>query len=163
MSRAIRRIICVGNRFVSGDDTGPRVFDFLSKFRLPDGVEVIDGGLAGLNLLSLVESSEKVVFVDSLSGFCEHGKVAELERDALLNGIHAINYGHSGGINYLFRALPFVCEGKLPDIFVVGSEGIADNKTIKSIAEKSLEIIAVGVRDDHDYEVMTQRGTCKNE
>ena len=45
------RIICVGNRLVAADAAGPQVHDRLAGRPLPPGVELVDGGLQGLDLL----------------------------------------------------------------------------------------------------------------
>ena len=61
----VRRIICIGNRYVPADAAGFRVHRRLTGLTLPPDVELIDGGLAGLNLLRLLEHVDRVVFVDS--------------------------------------------------------------------------------------------------
>jgi Ni,Fe-hydrogenase maturation factor len=49
----MNRIVCIGNRYVHGDDLGPRVYDQLTARALLNDVQVIDGGVAGLNLLRI--------------------------------------------------------------------------------------------------------------
>jgi len=137
------RIICVGNRFKPGDDAGPRVYDYLAERDLPDGVELIDGGLAGINLLGLVESAQRVVFVDSLKGFAGPGEVVVLDGVAEAGGMD-VSYGHSGGLGYLLKALPEVCEGDPPPVLVVGMEGDADGPGIASLARTCLELATKG-------------------
>ena len=134
------RIICVGNRYVPGDDTGPRVFDRLAAAPLPAGVRLADGGLAGLNLLGLFEGEDRVVVVDAIAGGGSAGSVATLSRDQVAAG----RYGHSGGLAYLLGVLSAVCEGPVPEVTLVGSEGVADDDTIARIAERALEIAACG-------------------
>ena len=51
-----------------------QVFDRLQEMQpLPAGIELIEGGLAGLNLLPLLERGGRVVFVDAVSGFYRTG------------------------------------------------------------------------------------------
>ena len=78
----MRRIVCIGNRYfgVGFDDVGPRVYDALAN-RLPQGVEVIDGGLAGLGLLRWFDAAGCLVFVDTVSGFGPAGSVHVLEAE----------------------------------------------------------------------------------
>lgn len=140
----IARIICVGNRYVPGDDTGPRVYDHLLKAPIPENVEIMDGGLMGLDLLSLIEGTTRVVFVDSLSGFNGSGQAVVL--DGIEVGKDATaGYGHSGGLEYLLRILPEVWEGDLPEVFLVGAEGLPDEQIIASIAKKCIAIAAGGL------------------
>ena len=64
----MNRIICLGNPFVESDSLGPRVFAELSARGLPPGVELIDGGLAGLNLLRFLDDCQRVVLADVVLG-----------------------------------------------------------------------------------------------
>jgi len=137
------RIICVGNRYASGDDTGPRVFDFLARKPPPEDVEIIDGGLSGLNLLGLVEDAKRVIFVDSISGFGRQGEVVVM--DGMEAGSEtSMNYGHSGGLSYLLRVLPEVIKDELPEVLLVGVEGLADDQTIACAADTCMRLIMEG-------------------
>ena len=73
------RILCIGNRFVSGDDFGPRVYDTLAGMTRPADIEIVDGGLAGLNLLRYLEDGLPIVFVDALSGFAPTGEITVID------------------------------------------------------------------------------------
>ncbi|MBU0641004.1 MAG: hydrogenase maturation protease [Planctomycetes bacterium] len=137
----MKRIICVGNRFCPQDAAGPRVYDRLAGTTLPPGVEVIDGGLAGLDLLRFVEGAERVIFVDAVSGFAAPSHIAVLEGESVAQ--HAEQaYGHSAGLAYLLRALPLVCAGPAPQILLVGIEGPAEECTIASATELCLNLTA---------------------
>ena len=63
------RIICIGNRFVEEDAAGLAVYDRLLEMDLPSSIQVIEGGLAGLNLLAHLEHGGRIVFVDTVTGF----------------------------------------------------------------------------------------------
>ena len=47
----MKRIICVGNRHSAADAAGPLVYERLARMERPLDIEVIDGALAGLDLL----------------------------------------------------------------------------------------------------------------
>jgi len=135
----ITRIICVGNRYAADDEVGPRTYEILAGRARPAEVEVVEGGLAGLNLLGLMEGVGRVVLVDTLAGFTEPGQVV------MMDGIEAglkisSGYGHGNGLGYLLRMLPTVWEGKLPEIIVIGLEGRADAQAINRLAETCLEL-----------------------
>lgn len=138
------RIICVGNDLRPEDSLGPRVFGLLSGRELGDGVQVVDGGLQGLNLLGLVERSERVVFVDSLSGFGKPGEVQVLS-DSDPSVELPSDFGHSSGLGYLLRALEVGCDGTPPRWDVVGAEGTPDGGIVSAVAERAL---AVALRRD---------------
>jgi hydrogenase maturation protease len=134
----MRRIICVGNRYRVGDDAGPRVYDHLSQRPLPPGVELYDGGLGGLNLLGLVETAGRAVFVDNVRGFGAPGEVLVLGA-ADLPDDPGQAFDHASGLGYLLRVLPRVCPGPLPEVSIVGIEGEADAESVERAAALALE------------------------
>lgn len=141
----MRRIICIGNRYAAQDAAGPRVYERLLQSTLPPDVEVIDGGLAGLNLLRFVEGAEQVVFVDQVSGF-GHNKDASSEIVVLgaadVAALTETQYKHSAGLAYLLHILPEVCEGTVPHILVVGIEGQLDEGIIDQAASLAMQILS---------------------
>lgn len=138
------RIICVGNRYRPEDSAGPMVYDQLVSNRLPRDIEVIDGGLAGLNLLRFIHDAYRVVFIDAVNGFRPSGGVFVLDTEDASRHADTI-FDHSSGLSYCLRVLPEVHDGKLPEIFVVGIEGTPDTDKILKAAELSLKIAAQGV------------------
>ena len=146
----MRRVICLGNRLVPGDDAGPRVYDRLAGVPLPPGVEVIDGGLAGLNLLRLVEGAEQVIFVDAVQGSCAAGGVEMLDAEQVASTAE-VGFDHRAGLAYLLRVLPRVCAGPLPRVGIVGIgtpiDGGVDDGPIKAAATLALQLVGAWPRD----------------
>jgi hydrogenase maturation protease len=136
---SMTRVICVGNRFVEGDDLGPRVHDMLVARGVPAGIDLVDGGMAGLGLLSLVEGRERVVFVDAVSGFGAPGEVVVLDRARAVAGASP-GYGHQGGLHYLLAVLPEVLDGPLPSVTVVGAEAPFESATLDKVAAAALAL-----------------------
>lgn len=137
-----RAIVCIGNALVPGDDLGYRVHAFLAERAVPEGIELVDGGLKGIDLLPLVEGRERVVFVDAVAGFGQEGEVVILDRETAAAG--AVSYGHAAGLSYLLRLLPEVCPPPIPECLVVGAEGPADPGVVRATAEMSLEVAIHG-------------------
>jgi len=135
-------VICLGNRYVPGDDVGCRVYDHLADGVTPPEVEIIDGGLCGLDLLRLVEGKRRVVFADAVAGIAESGGMVVLSRQQVAD--YAGRYGHGAGLPYLLRLLPQVCRSPLPEIALVGAEGAVDDCTVRALAERCLEIAIHG-------------------
>jgi hydrogenase maturation protease len=131
-------VICLGNRFVAGDDAGCRVFDHLTGSALPEGIELVDGGLCGLDLLRLVEGRRRVVFVDAVAGMARPGDIAVLGREQI--AACAGSYGHGAGLPYLLQLLPQVCAAPLPEIALVGAEGSLDEAAIHALAQRAMEV-----------------------
>ena len=138
--KMLKRIICVGNRLMQEDIAGPMVFDQLATRSLPNDVELIDGGLAGLDLLRFISGADLVIFVDTLNGFESSNPVRIVSIDDAARHADAI-FDHSAGLTYLLQILPHVHEGKLPEIFLVGIEDLADPHEITNAAELCLELI----------------------
>lgn len=119
------------------------VYDLLVSNRLPGDIEVIDGGLAGLNLLRFIHGADRVVFIDAVNGFRPSGGVIVLNAEHASRHADTI-FGHSAGLAYCLRVLPEVHDSKLPEIFVVGIEGTTDPDKILKAAEMSLKIASQG-------------------
>ncbi len=139
----MRRIICIGNRYAAEDAAGPAVYDHLRRLELPAGLELIDGGLAGLDLLRYLEGAEQVVFVDSVSGAQRgdlNNTVIVLAGEEVA-ALASSRYDHSAGLAYLLRILPEVCEGALPQVRLVGIRGHPDQAAIHEAAALALKIV----------------------
>lgn len=133
-------IICLGNRFVPGDNLGCRVFDHLSE--IPSDIDIIDGGLCGLDLLRLLDKKHRVVFVDVVTGMGETGDIVVLDRERIAS--HASHYGHGAGLPYLLEMMPHVCPPPWPDIALVGATEAVDDALIRALARRSLEVATYG-------------------
>ncbi len=134
----MNRIICIGQRYSPEDAVGPVVYDRLAAMA-PPGVEVIDGGLAGLGLLRFVEGADRVVFVDAVRGFARTQRVLTLDPAEVASFAEGA-YGHSSGLPYLLRALPAVCEGRAPEIAIVGIEGPPDEHAATEAARLAVAL-----------------------
>ena len=134
------RIICIGNRFFKPDAAGPMVYDLLSRRQLPESVELIDGGLAGLNLLRFLENAGLVVFIDTVSGFRESPGIVILDS---FESLHIDeDCDHNTGLSYLLRIAPLVLTGGMPFIILIGIEGEPDSSLCAQAAQKCLDIVA---------------------
>jgi hydrogenase maturation protease len=138
-----KKIICVGNRYQPGDSAGPLVYEQLVNNAITRDIELIDGGLAGLNLFRFMQGADRVVFIDAVNGFRPFGGVIVLDAEDASRHADTV-FGHSAGLSYFLRVLPEVHDGKLPEIFVVGIEGVPDSDKILKAAEVSLKIATLG-------------------
>jgi hydrogenase maturation protease len=149
----MKRIICIGNRYVPEDAAGLRVYDQLVHMSLPQDIEVIDGGLAGLDLLQFIEGAERVVFVDRIVGFSQPqpGQGQWNESDAIVvldtsdvTALATRRYDHTAGLAYLLRVLPMVCEGVIPSIQLVGIKSYPCDEVVRKATEIALNIARKG-------------------
>lgn len=58
-------VLGLGNPLRGDDGVGPRVVAELEDREVPEGVELLDGGTGGLDLLQIIEGQERVVIVDA--------------------------------------------------------------------------------------------------
>ncbi len=59
-------VLGIGNLLMSDDGVGPRLLEAVRARRdWGEGVEFVDGGAGGLNLLNVVESAERMVVFDA--------------------------------------------------------------------------------------------------
>ena len=135
----MKRIICIGNRFDPRDSAGPRIFDLLSKMDLPPEIEVIDGGVAGLNLLRFFDDAEQIVLVDAVSGCGAPGEVLVLEPTAVVASEQS--FGHSVGLPYLLQVLRATGAMAHCEVMVVGLEGRPEECALEAAARLSLSLV----------------------
>lgn len=126
----MKRIICIGNRLIERDSLGDRVYDILSRQELPPGVELVDGGLAGLNLLTLLDGCDHVIFVDTiLGGGLEDVQVLHADE------VEISSYGHAGGLGFLLGAYRALGADPVASIRVVGAGTV---ESAQRVAEAAL-------------------------
>lgn len=134
------RIICLGNRFAEADSAGPQVLDLLRQMQLSPSVETVEGGLAGLDLLPLLEGARRVIFVDAITGFDQDG--VSLLTGAEVAELAGSHYEHAAGLPYLLKVLPQALEGPAPFISLVGIQGVADPARLRQAAELAVRLAA---------------------
>ncbi len=143
-----RRIICIGNSLISCDAAGPAVYQYLKTLETPAGVEIIEGGLAGLSLLPFLEQGGRIIFVDAVTGFAPPETVVILDQQDVIATLGEGRYDHEAGLPYLLAVLPRVCEGELPEeVIIVGVEGELTSPVIAEAAELSLSIAVNGKQE----------------
>lgn len=135
----MNRIICVGNRFVDQDAGGCRVHDLLRSMPLPEQVEVIDGGLAGLDLLRLLEGATRVIFVDSVIGFGSGSEPVVVGAAEAAAGTDP-RCDHASGLGYLLHVFPAVLEEAPSQVIVVGIRESTNRAAIQKAAALSLRL-----------------------
>lgn len=137
----MKRIVCIGNPLVAEDDAGARVHEALVGCGLPCDVELVDGGIAGLNLLRWFDGATRVVVVDAVSGFGSAGTVHELDVSEVTS-MAQDRWTHGSGLPYLLKMVPLACEGPTPEVVVVGVEVPADEASVREAAECALRAVA---------------------
>lgn len=141
-----KAIICIGNRLVAEDQAGLQVYDRLCHRALPHGIDLVEGGLAGLDLLPLLERGGRVVFVDQVRGFAEVDNIVILRGEEILAEGTADHFDHQAGLPYLLAVLPQACEGEMAEeVALVGLEGQCSPATIERAAALCIAMVEGGV------------------
>jgi hydrogenase maturation protease len=71
-------VIGLGALLYGDQGLGLRVIEALKKQRLPKQVEIIEGGMSGLNLVPWMDDRKKVIFVSTMSTGNEPGTIRRL-------------------------------------------------------------------------------------
>jgi len=75
-------ILGVGNLLLTDDGIGIHAIQQLQEeYEIPEGVQVVDGGTCGLDLLQFLEGVENLVIVDAAHLGREPGAIARMEGD----------------------------------------------------------------------------------
>ena len=77
-------LIGVGNILMKDEGVGVHAVNaFQERYAVPDSVEIVDGGSAGLDLLEYFEGRDKVLIVDAVDFGREPGYIDTLENEAI--------------------------------------------------------------------------------
>ncbi|MHB8076225.1 HyaD/HybD family hydrogenase maturation endopeptidase [Desulfosporosinus fructosivorans] len=66
-------VMGVGNILLSDEGLGVRFLDMLKKKDLPENVELLEGGTAGLELVHLIQEVDFLIIVDAINAQAEPG------------------------------------------------------------------------------------------
>jgi hydrogenase maturation protease len=111
----------IGNIFLADDGFGVEVVKRLAGREFPEGVEVVDFGIRGLDLAyALQDDYEAVIFVDALPRGEEPGTVYLIEPEIEDGGEVALDTHGMDPVKVI--RLARAMGGKLPKTLVVGCE-----------------------------------------
>lgn len=152
-------VLGIGNTIMSDDGVGAKVVQELQReFHFPSGVDVVDGGTLGLDLLPLLEGRSHVIMVDAVETGKRPGSCVRLTGEELPAALEAKLSPHQIGLKDLLgvaqltgHALPeLVLIGVQPKSIALGSELTAEVnlqvETMKGAVLKELERIGAHVK-----------------
>lgn len=99
-------ILGVGNLLLSDEGVGVRVVERLAAtYELPEGVQILDGGTLGLDLLYYLEGVDNLLIVDAVEMNKEPGTLLRMEGDEVPSFLSIKMSPHQIGIpDMLFAA-----------------------------------------------------------
>jgi len=123
-------VLGVGNILYTDDGVGIRVVEKLEKeYEFSDDVDIIDGGVLGVNLLGVISNAGRLIVVDTVLNHGEPGDLHRLDHDQIPNRILAKNSLHQVD---LIEALT-LCNAldHVPETTIIGVEP----KDIENLSE----------------------------
>jgi len=139
-------VLGLGNLVHADDGVGVHLIDRLvSDPRIPPGVELLDGGTHGLNLLSRIFGIRRLLVVDAIDVGEAPGTVIRFEGDAV-NGLPGKPSVHQLGFADLMTALKLV-GGTPEEIVVLGVQPLSTewSSELTPPVSRSLESLAAAV------------------
>ncbi|MDC0725609.1 HyaD/HybD family hydrogenase maturation endopeptidase [Phytobacter diazotrophicus] len=135
-------VLGVGNILLSDEGIGVRVIEALEqRYVMPEGVEVLDGGTAGMELLEAMANRTHLIIVDAIvSRKSEPGALLILRDEEVPVLFNNKISPHQLGLSDVLSALRFT--GEFPDnITLVGviPHSLEPNIGLTPIVEASLE------------------------
>lgn len=117
-------VLGVGNVLLSDEGVGVRVVEALvARFVLPDGVEVIDGGTSGMDMLDIIGGRDHLILVDAVKSAGGPGSLIRLSGDQVPAFFRSKISPHQLGISDLLAALRLL-EREPKGVTLIGIEPI---------------------------------------
>lgn len=112
-------VLGIGNILMSDDGLGVYVVNQMkeSGITLPEGVELVDGGTSGYDLMSVMMNREKIVIVDALKTDDSPGSVYRFTPEYAVESGSSISL-HEVGIMDVIRMIGVM--GFNPEIEIIG-------------------------------------------
>lgn len=118
------RVLGFGSPLMGNDGVGLKVIEVLQKTELEglEGLDIVDAGVCGLDLLNLIEDARKVIIVDAILANSPVGSVHRIEGRDLLKGaeFHPLISVHDLTVTDVLMIGEQV--QTLPEIVVIGIE-----------------------------------------
>jgi hydrogenase maturation protease len=118
----------VGNIFLGDDAFGVEVLQKLLQRPLPAGIEAIDFGIRGFDLIcAMMDSYEAVILVDAVGRGRAPGTLYVIEPavgEPVTTGSLAAIGGHSLTPDHVLQCVQAL-DGRLPPVYIVGCEPVS--------------------------------------
>lgn len=111
-------VLGIGNVLMTDDSAGVRVINELERrFRFPEGVELLDGGTSGIELLSYIADKDYLILVDAIKSDFPPGTVVRVEGEDVPAKFMTRISPHQLGLSDLLAAATLT--GELPKRMVL--------------------------------------------
>ncbi|MCP4650499.1 MAG: hydrogenase maturation protease [PVC group bacterium] len=140
-------IIGCGNILLADEGVGVHFIETLKKKKLPNDIELLDGGTGGIELIPYIEKVEKIIIVDAVQSNGEKGAIYKLrpedyEQDSPALGSMSL---HEISLKDLFVTMRQLNMKKDITIFAVEPADVKLNiglsPTLKKIMPKLISLV----------------------
>lgn len=145
-SRVRILVLGIGNILLSDEGAGVEVVNRLQKhYKIPETVEVVDGGTVGIELLPWLEGRTHIIIVDAVRSENPPGTVLRID-DVPAFFQNKIS-PHQIGITDVL-AMAYITDELPPNVSLIGiepetlSDGIALSETVSEKIETMVEMVA---------------------
>jgi len=137
-------VLGVGNLLLQDEGAGVRALEmFQRKYETPEGIECLDGGTSGMELLHHIDGRDRLIILDVVKGEGRPGTVVRLEADEVPALFRKRISPHQLGLSDLLAAASF--SGKMPrELVLLGIEPKAFDTGLEMSEEvaESMETVA---------------------
>lgn len=157
--RAETLVLGIGNLVMSDDGVGVRVVQrLLQEYRFPDGVEVLDGGTLGLDLLPWLEGVERLIVVDAVETGNKPGACVRLTGEELPTALETRLSPHQMGLKDLLSVARFT--GHTPqEMVLIGVQPgniTMDSELTQAVSSRLDELIQNIVCELHSWGIFAE-------
>lgn len=139
-------VMGVGNILLSDEGLGVRFLDELAKQQLPQNVELLEGGTAGLELVHLIQEVDFLIIVDAINAKAEPGALFRFQPGDIhvLPEQYEVSFHQIGILEVLAMANVL---GKAPQTLIFGIQpkliewGLEISPEIQAIFPRLTELI----------------------
>lgn len=131
-------ILGIGNILLRDEGVGVRVIEAMRDLSLPEGVEILDGGTSGADLIDELADRQKVIVIDAIKTDAEPGAIFRFsDKDLIARTEGTISLHEFGLVETLLATRQLGCAPQ--EVIIYGVQP----KDISSGLELSAEIAAL--------------------
>lgn len=145
-------ILGIGNILLRDEGVGVRVIEAMQQIPLPEGVEILDGGTSGVDLVDEVAGRDKLIVIDAVKTDLAPGTVLRFGLDTLVAKVDDMVSLHEFGLVETINAAK--CLGCMPrQVVIFGvapadtSPGLALSDAVTSVLPKIIQLALAEAED----------------
>jgi hydrogenase maturation protease len=158
-------VVGVGNVLMGDDGVGVRVVhEIRRRFHLPAGVEILDGGTSGLELLSYFSDREHVIIVDAVKCGLPPGTVVKVEGEDVPARFMAKISPHQLGLSDVLAAVRIT--GRLPKkmaLFGIEPKRVELRLDLSEEVERNFEKLIDSIRNELELSGCSLKSRVRSE